>query len=353
MERASSRLLGLFEENDPHYKSFLDFVKSLDPEPLRRRIYEKAEALKKGKARDKWERIQSLIQILWDNHLITAEGRYLLAVAMIHSSPKDLAPGSRRANLGLRVLRSLVYDDHQDLVKRLTADKDLGPDEFFYLGFHFSEEGEELRPFATAMLEHVVRKFPKSKAAITARHKLDLQAKAAAQASEEAQKAAEAARKKELRKQKKAAALGLAQLPPSAHRGGPPAHLAVAEKTSREPARAVAASLQSTRQSTLQSTVQSTVQSTLQSTPSSKGSHSKEGVEPEPRRLEKDPNRKGLSKLKAGVVKKKDKKKQKKTSASRPMAIRRVKRGPVAAAKTASKKRHRSTKDSASQSMSH
>jgi len=203
VERASTRLLSLFEENDPHYRSFLEFVKSLDPDPLRKRIYDKAHQLKKKNAKDKWERIAGLLQLLWDNHLITAEGRYLLAVALVRQSPKDLAPASRRANLGLRVLRALVYDDHADLAKRLRADKDLGPDDYFYLGFHFSEEGEDMRPFSTLMLEHVVKAFPKSKVAPPAAHKLDLQAKARAQAEIEAQAAREAAEKKAERKQRK------------------------------------------------------------------------------------------------------------------------------------------------------
>jgi len=100
VERASARLLSLFDANDPHYKSFLEFVKSLDPEPPRKRIYQKVHALKRGRTRDKWERIAALVQLLWDNHLITAEGRYLLATALVRLSPKDLAPASRRANLG-------------------------------------------------------------------------------------------------------------------------------------------------------------------------------------------------------------------------------------------------------------
>ncbi|HZN58718.1 MAG TPA: HEAT repeat domain-containing protein [Planctomycetota bacterium] len=206
VERASARLLELFEDNDPHYKSFLDFVKSLDPDPLRKRVYDKAHAMKRSKGRDKWERMSSLLQILWDNHLITAEGRYYLAIALIKSSSKDLAPAARRSNLGLRVIRALIYDNYADLVKRLTGDKDLDADDFFYMGFHFSEEGDDMRPFATAMLEHVVKKYPKSKVAGPAAHKLQLQAKAAEAAREAAAIAAEAERKKELKKQKKLAA---------------------------------------------------------------------------------------------------------------------------------------------------
>lgn len=218
VDRAAQRLLALFDENDLHYKSFLDFVKSLDPEPLRKKIYEKAQTLKKGKSRDKFERMASLLQILWDNHLITAEGRYLLAIALVKSSPKDLAPASRRANLGLRVIRALIYDNYDGLVKRLTHDKDLDSDDYFYLGFHFSEEGDEMRPFSTAMLEHVVKKYPKAKVSAPAAQKLHLQAKALEAALEAKRAAEEEARKKELRKLKKA---GL--LPPQGVAGSGPA----------------------------------------------------------------------------------------------------------------------------------
>jgi hypothetical protein len=179
VDRAVSKLMALFEANDPHYKSFLEFVRSLDPDPLRKCIYVKAHALKKSRAHDKWERISAIVQLLWDHHLITAEGRYLLAVAHVRLSSKDLAPASRRSNLGLRVLRALIYDDYEDLTKRLFNDKDLGPEDYYYIGFHFAEEGEDLRPFATAMLEHAMRAFPRSAAAAAAAHKLQLMAKAA------------------------------------------------------------------------------------------------------------------------------------------------------------------------------
>lgn len=178
VDRAVKRLLSLFESNDPHYKSFLEFVKGLDPQLLRKRIYEKVHALKKSRSRERWERIAALVQLLWDNHLITAEGRYLLAVALVRLSAKDLAPAARRANLGLRVIRSLIYDDFDELVKRLKTDKDLKPEDYYYLGFHFAEEGDDMRPFATTMLEHLAKKHPTGSAGKHARHKLELMRRA-------------------------------------------------------------------------------------------------------------------------------------------------------------------------------
>lgn len=174
LERAVTRLLALFERNDPHHASFLDFIRGVDPEPLRKKMYQKARQLKAGRSPQKWSQIATYLQLLWENHLITADGRYLFAVALIRQSPRNLDPTSRRADLGLRVIRALVYDSCAQLTKNLRADKELKPEDYFYLGFHFCEEGEQMADFGVSMLEHVVKKFPRNSLAPQAEQKLEL-----------------------------------------------------------------------------------------------------------------------------------------------------------------------------------
>jgi hypothetical protein len=198
LPKACSRLLSLFEQNDPHYESFLDFVRAVDPEPLRQRIYERCHKLKASNSRDRWERMTRYLQLLWDNHLITAEGRYLFAVAQLRTSAKDLAPASRRANMGLQVIRALIYNDSNGLLRRLKADKALTPEDYYYLGFHFAEEGDELEPFAVGLLKYVARTLRNTKGAAAAVHKLTLIEK-----KQEEQAAAE--EKKASKKRSKAA----------------------------------------------------------------------------------------------------------------------------------------------------
>ncbi|MGH2626835.1 MAG: HEAT repeat domain-containing protein, partial [Anaerolineales bacterium] len=174
VETATRRFMGLFDQNDTRYQFFFDFVQAIDAEPLRQRIYQKARMLKGGRSKDKWIKIGGYLQLLWDHHLITTAGRYLFAVALIRQSNKDLSPPARRANLGLRVLRALIYDDTPGLIGQLSKDPDIGPDEVFYIGFHFMEEGDEMRPFARALLDHLLRRYPKSRYAAPARQKLEL-----------------------------------------------------------------------------------------------------------------------------------------------------------------------------------
>jgi hypothetical protein len=212
VEAATKKFIALFDQNDGRYQFFFDFVQAIDAEPLRERIYQKARALKTGRSKDKWIKIGGYLQILWDHHLITPSGRYLFAVALIRQSNKDLSPPARRANLGLRVIRALIYDDTPGLLSSLQKDRDIGPEDLFYIGFHFMEEGEEMRPFAKALLEHLMRKYPRSKVASPARQKLELHL---------AQKPAEASLKVSRAASKTAAAQ--AKLVAPAQGEGPPA----------------------------------------------------------------------------------------------------------------------------------
>jgi len=182
LPKSCRRLLSLYEQRDSHYRSFLEFVRSVDPEPLRQQVYERCHRLKAGRGRERWGKLASYLELLWDNNLITAEGRYLLAVAHLCMNGKELAPAARRANLGLQVIRALIYNDTPGLVRRLRSDRDLAAEDYFYLGFHFAEDVEDVRPFARAMLELVTKKYGKTKVAAPASRKLEALEEAEAQA---------------------------------------------------------------------------------------------------------------------------------------------------------------------------
>lgn len=182
LPKACRRLLSLYEQRDSHYRPFLEFVRAVDPEPLRQQVYERCHRLKTGRGRERWGKLASYLELLWDNNLITAEGRYLLAVAHLCMDGKELAPAARRANLGLQVIRALIYNDTPGLVRRLRTDRDLVAEDYFYLGFHFAEDVEDVRPFARAMLELVTKKYGKTKIAEPASRKLEALEEAEAQA---------------------------------------------------------------------------------------------------------------------------------------------------------------------------
>lgn len=174
LDRAVKRLLLLFERNDVRSRSFLEFVKGVDPEPLRAKVHEKVVKLKNGASREKWARITDYMQLLWDNHMITSEGRYYFAISLVRQSSRNLDPASRRSDLGLRVLRALIYDSYEELVEKIFIDKHIKPEDFYYLGFHFSEEDEQMGQFGIRMLQHLVETFPRSNLCEQAQQKLRL-----------------------------------------------------------------------------------------------------------------------------------------------------------------------------------
>jgi HEAT repeat protein len=205
--KAIDRLLELYEQNDPSYASFLDFVRAVDPEPLRRGVYDKCSKLRSGRSRDRWERMAVQLKLLWDNHLITAEGRYLLAVAHLRLSSKELAPAARRANLGLQVVRALIYNDPASLQRRLVADTALADEDYYYVGFHFVEESDEVCSFGESMLRHVIKRYPRSKCSGAAKRKLEqLEARRESEVGAASVKSRAAARKRQATAGKKAAA---------------------------------------------------------------------------------------------------------------------------------------------------
>ncbi|MCZ6792793.1 MAG: hypothetical protein O7J95_04175, partial [Planctomycetota bacterium] len=173
VDRAANAVIKLFEGTDDRYLNFLEFVRGIDSDALRNRIYDKARSLKSGRFRTKWGKISAYLEVLWDHHLITPEGRYLLAVARLHLDPKDLSPDARRGSLGLQVIRALIYDDPEGLLRTLKRDRDVTAEDYFYLGFHFSEESEQTRPFGVDLLEYVVKKYPRNSLRGPALHKLE------------------------------------------------------------------------------------------------------------------------------------------------------------------------------------
>ena len=175
VDRAANAVIKLFEGTDERYLNFLEFVRGIDSDALRKRIYDKARSLKSGRFRTKWGKISAYLEVLWDHHLITPEGRYLLAIARLHLDPKDLSPDARRGSLGLQVIRALIYDDPEGLLRTLKRDRDVTAADYFYLGFHFSEESEQTRPFGVNLLEYVVKKYPRNALRGPALHKLETQ----------------------------------------------------------------------------------------------------------------------------------------------------------------------------------
>ena len=101
---------------------------------------------------------------------------------LLQRSRKDVGRELRAADPALRVLGGLARQDGAKLVRSLLAERELGAEEYYYLGFHLSESGEELRPLGRTLLAQVVTRYPRHKLRRAAQHKLELQPPGAAPA---------------------------------------------------------------------------------------------------------------------------------------------------------------------------
>jgi hypothetical protein len=181
--RAVDRLLVMVDKGEGRKETLLDFICSTDASILQKKVSARLKTLKRSTARNRWERMQSLLQLLAERKLLTLDQRYEYALLLLRSSKKDVKRESRGADPSLRLFGALVAQDGARLVKDLKREKSLGAEDYYYLGFHFSEDMEVTRPHGAALLSHVVERYPRHKLKKPARQKLDLLERAGAPAA--------------------------------------------------------------------------------------------------------------------------------------------------------------------------
>jgi hypothetical protein len=80
----------------------------------------------------------------------------------------------RAEDHALRGFQTLLQDKQFKLFDRLKKEKVVAAADLYYAGFHFSEgTGEELK-FGRKLLEHVAKRWPKTKEGKAAKNKLKL-----------------------------------------------------------------------------------------------------------------------------------------------------------------------------------
>ena len=108
------------------------------------------------------------------------ELRYELSVCNLKLSAKDLAAHLRAEDQALRGFQALLPDKGFKLFDRLKKEKPLDAADLYYVAFHFSEGTGEEAKFGKKLLEHIAKRWPKSKEGKAAKNKLKLAAQPAA-----------------------------------------------------------------------------------------------------------------------------------------------------------------------------
>jgi HEAT repeat protein len=165
------------QAGEPRYETLLYFLRNIDP-ALADGVYREV-GLKYKKAR-KWAKAVDCLRQIARSEGFDNELRFELGICNVKQSAKDLAPHLRAEDYALRAFQALLQVKGFKLFDRLKKEKALDAADFHYIGFHFSEgSGEELR-FGRKNLEHVAKRWPKTKEGKAAKNKLKLPPKSQA-----------------------------------------------------------------------------------------------------------------------------------------------------------------------------
>ncbi len=177
IDRASrKRIAGLarrdVEAGKPRGDALMYFLRNTEP-ALADQVMRDV-GLKFRKAR-KWRRAIDCLRPLAGSDQFNDETRYELSLCELKQSGRDLAPHLRSEDPALAGFVHLAGINKFKLLDRLKKERLLEPQDLYYLGFHFAESNDAAgRKLGKGLLEHLVKKSPRTRHGKAAREKLKL-----------------------------------------------------------------------------------------------------------------------------------------------------------------------------------
>jgi HEAT repeat protein len=155
------------------HEALLYFLRNIDPKHADSVWYDAGLKFKKAR---KWGKAVDCLRQLARGDSFDRELRYELSVCNLKQSGKELAIHLRAEDQALRGFQALLQERNFKLLDRLRKDKTLDASDLFYVGFHFSEGTGDEAKLGKQLLEHVAKRFSKTKEGKAARNKLKLAA---------------------------------------------------------------------------------------------------------------------------------------------------------------------------------
>jgi hypothetical protein len=167
--RLFSQMGAYLEAEDRRAEALLFLLREADARALRDQLEERALALRKKKD---YAKALIYLRLLARDPACGEAVRFELAGCALKVSTHDLAAESRAADPALQQFARLVHSHDTDPAERLKGARWLGPEDLFYVGFHFAEGERPEREFGAAALRLVMQRSPRSKLAKDAKNKL-------------------------------------------------------------------------------------------------------------------------------------------------------------------------------------
>jgi len=147
----------------------LFLLHEMDHAWTRDQLEAKAQELRKKK---KYADAIGYYKLLAQDPACSEETRFELAATGLKESTHDLSPDHRQSDPSLNQFTRLLQNAAFDLLGHINQAKWLGPEELFYVGFHFAEQTHRAKEFGKQVLELVVKRSPKTDLGKQAKRKL-------------------------------------------------------------------------------------------------------------------------------------------------------------------------------------
>ena len=170
-----NRLTALLDKKEPGHQVYYEVLRAVAAPMLRDALHKRGKGLLQ---RQKLEDAERVMRLMERDDLATPETDYTLGIVMLRTlRNKDIAFASRdrsHASALFSKIQKMAADF--PLLKNVERDAKLftAPD-LLYLGFVFSERQGPEREFGIALLKILIKKFPSSEEAKTAKNKLKTQ----------------------------------------------------------------------------------------------------------------------------------------------------------------------------------
>ncbi len=163
-----TRAMMAVEKDEPYSEPLLHFVRKLEPKKSFDLLRKRGMQLRKAK---KFAEAVRCLRLLTKEPEFTATERFELALAGLMLSPRRVDQDSRAADPSLTHFLTLAHMDSFRLLDKLKKERIVGAEEYFYLGYHFIERGDQKKS-GIDFLKYSLKKWPKSKVAKEAKIKL-------------------------------------------------------------------------------------------------------------------------------------------------------------------------------------
>jgi len=163
------RLQAAVAAEDRIQAAFMHALKSASPDYAYEQLAAHAARLIKAK---KYKEALPFLTQLKDFSEFRPEHKFQLALAQLKRHPHEV--GSRRQDAAVDLLSDLYRTSAYPLFEAIKKEKNLTPEDLFYLGFTLVERSGDGRDLGKDLLEHLASHFPRTKYGKNAKNKLKL-----------------------------------------------------------------------------------------------------------------------------------------------------------------------------------